>query len=160
MKRDLHRWAYAAAGIAIIIAVMAGYSLIRPNRNTDSTVSTAADVPEDPLRQYILEQEQLRSMQISQLDDIINSDRSSPEIIDSAQRQKFEIVEKIDTEQLTAGMLRARGYTDAAVTAGDGYVTVMVRAEELSKSDAARITQLITERTGIGAENIKIIPIN
>ena len=99
-------------------------------------------------------------MQLAQLDEIINSEKSSEEIIDSAQREKIEIVERMETEQLTEGILRARGYTDAAVTEGDGYVTVMIRAQELSQTDAARITDLITERTGIAAENIKIIPIN
>ena len=159
MKRDLRRWGYAAAGLAIIIAVMVGYTLIRdPEKGTENEIASVS-VQTDPLKQYILEQEQLRSMQIAQLDDIINSDKSSQELIDSAQREKIEIVEKMETEQLTAGMLRARGYTDAAVTAGEGYVTVMVRLTELSQADVARITQLVTERTGIGAENIKIIPI-
>ena len=159
MKRDLHKWGYAAAGLAIIIAVMVGYTLIRdPEKGTENEIASVS-VQTDPLKQYILEQEQLRSMQIAQLDDIINSDKSSQELIDSAQREKIEIVEKMETEQLTAGMLRARGYTDAAVTAGEGYVTVMVRLTELSQADVARITQLVTERTGIGAENIKIIPI-
>jgi len=159
VKRDLHKWGYAAAGLAIIIAVMVGYTLIRdPEKGTENEIASVS-VQTDPLKQYILEQEQLRSMQIAQLDDIINSDKSSQELIDSAQREKIEIVEKMETEQLTAGMLRARGYTDAAVTAGEGYVTVMVRLTELSQADVARITQLVTERTGIGAENIKIIPI-
>jgi hypothetical protein len=99
-------------------------------------------------------------MQITQLDEIINSDKSSPTVIESAQNEKIKIVERMETEQLTAGILRARGYTDAAVSAGDGFITVMIRAEELTQSDTARITALVTERCSVSLENIKIIPIN
>lgn len=160
MKRNLRGWAYAAAGAVIIVLTMAVYSTVfLKTGNNDDAVQTAA-VQQDALKQFVTEQEQLRSMQLTQLDEIINSEKSSGEIVDSAMREKLKIIEKTETEQLTAGILRARGYTDAAVTAGDGYVTVMIRAEELSQSDVSRITSLIIERTDTCAENIKIIPIN
>lgn len=159
-KRDLHRWAYAAAGIAIIVVAMVIYTALDEKETGAYTEMRQTSAHTDPLKQFNTEQEQLRSMQIAQLDEIINSDKSSEAIIESAQNEKLKIVERMETEQLTAGILRARGYTDAAVTTGDGYVTVMVHAGELSASDTARITTLVTERTGIGAENIKIIPIN
>ena len=159
-KRDLHRWAYAAAGIAIIVAAMVIYQALDEKEPSAETEILQTSAQTDPLKQFNIEQEQLRSMQIAQLDEIINSEKSSAEIIESAQKEKMKIVERMETEQLTAGILRARGYADAAVTAGDGYVTVMVRAAGLSKSDTARITELVTERTGTGVENIKIIPIN
>lgn len=158
MKRNLRRWAYAAAGIAVIVAAMILFAPMEESEDSAAPVS-AAVIP-DPLKQFILEQEQLRSMQISQLDDIINSDRSSEELISSAQRKKMDIAAKTEAEQTIAGILRARGYTDAAASVNEGYAVIMVRAQQAEKNDIARITELVTSQTDITAQNIKIIPIN
>lgn len=163
MKRKLRRWAYAAAGLALLIAVMVFYA---PRDRSDGAggdadaVAADADVVRDALKQFNTEQEQLRSMQIMQLDEIINSEKSSQELVDQAQAEKLAIVERMETEQLIAGILRARGYTDAAAASGDGYITIMVRADQAGVSDIARISELVLAQTDIMLENIKIIPIN
>jgi len=112
------------------------------------------------LRRFILEHEQLRSMQLSGLDDIINSERSSQEMIDLAQKEKMEILRRLETEGTIAGILHARGYTDAAVTANDECVNIMVRALQAQAQDTARILELVISQTDVDAENIKIIPVN
>ena len=62
MKRRLHRWAYAAAGLAIMIAAMIVFA--PSDTAVQDAVPAAANIETDPLLQFILEQEQLRSMQI------------------------------------------------------------------------------------------------
>ena len=161
MKRKLQRWAYAAVGLVIMITAMAVFAP-REEKNADTAeeVAVAAYVEPDALVQFCTEQEQLRSMQLSQLDDIINSEKSSQELIDRAQAEKIDITERMEQEQLVAGILRARGYTNAAAVVGDDHITIMVRAGQLGETDAARITELVLSQSGIAAENIKIIPIN
>lgn len=158
MKRRLRGWAYVAVGLAIMIAAMAVFA---PEKTTEEPAEYAsAAVPPDPLKEFILEQEQLRSMQIAQLDEIINSEKSSEAIIESAQRQKMDIVDRMEKEQTISGILRARGYTDAAASVSDGYAVIMVRASQAEQADIARITELVTGKTDIKTQNIKIIPIN
>lgn len=114
----------------------------------------------DELSRFILEHEQLRSMQIAGLDEIINSGSASQELIDSAQKEKMEIVRRMEVEQTVAGILRARGYKDAAVAADGECVNVMIRAIQAGETDVARITELILSQSDVKAGDIKIIPIN
>lgn len=158
MKRRLHRWAYAAAGLAIMIAAMIVFA--PSDTAVQDAVPAAANIETDPLLQFILEQEQLRSMQIAQLDDIINSDKSSQELIDRAQAEKMDVAARTEIETTISGILRARGYRDAAASYSGEHITIMVRASQAEKTDIARITELVTGQTDLTAENIKIIPIN
>ena len=163
MKRRLRGWAYVAAGLVIMITAMAVFAPdddAGDGSDVQLAEDTSAFAAQDELIDFGIEQEQLRSMQLTQLDDIINSEKSSQELIDRAQAEKIEIALRSEQETLVTGMLQARGYTDAAAVMGDGYMTVMVRANQLETSDAARITELVITQTGLGAENIKIIPIN
>lgn len=158
MKRKLHRWAYAAAGITIMIAAMV---IVAPSDAPDDmSTPVSAQIEKDPLAQFILEQEQLRSMQLMQLDEIINSDKTTQELIDRAQAQKLDIVDRMETETTISCILRARGYRDAAAAYSGEFITIMVRAVQAEKTDIARITELVTGQTDLKAENIKIIPIN
>ena len=158
MKRKLHRWAYAAAGITIMIAAMVIFA--PSDVPDDMSTPVSAQIEKDPLAQFILEQEQLRSMQLMQLDEIINSDKTTQELIDRAQAQKLDIVARMETETTISGILRARGYRDAAAAYSGEFITIMVRADQAEKTDIARITELVTGQTDLKAENIKIIPIN
>ena len=128
----------------------------------ETAVQTSAAVSEgkDRLKEFLLEQEQLRSMQISELEEIINSEESSRELVDSAQTQKMEVLKKLETEKTIAGILQTRGYTDAVVTAGAESINVLISSLQAEEDDIARIRELIISQTDIGAENIKIIPIN
>lgn len=129
-------------------------------KQTVPTVSAGTEEITDPLSEFVLQQEQLRSMQLSELDRIISSEDSPQEIREAANREKLELIEKLEMEQTVSGILRARGYRDAACSAGDGYVTVLVRSSQLSETDAARITELVISSGGPDPGNIKIIPIN
>ena len=161
MKRILLRLSYVVCALGLAFCCLAA---LKPELFQKETVEAqpAAAVADsgDALSQFILEREQLRSMQIASLDEIINSDKSSQELIDSAQKEKIEIVRRMEVEQTVAGILRARGYTDAAVAAGDEYVSVMIRALQADDVDVARITELVLSQSDLEAEDIKIIPIN
>lgn len=161
MKRILLRISYAVCALGLAFCCLAA---LKPElfqtKEVETKPATAAADSGDALSQFILEHEQLRSMQIASLDGIINSENSSQALIDSAQREKIEIVRRMELEQTVAGILRARGYNDAAVAAGDEYVSVMIRALKADELDVARITELVLSQSGLDAEDIKIIPIN
>lgn len=162
MKRRLLKYVYAVCSVslALFVALVIMPKLV-PEDDADTVPAAAPVAAEaDPLDEFSLQHEQLRALQISQLDEIINSEQSSRETIDAAQKEKIEILRRMEIEQTVAGILRARGYKDAAVAVSEDYVTVMIRAIEVGDQDAARILELVLSQTDLDAEEIKIIPIN
>jgi len=161
MKRNLLRIVYAVIVVGLAVCCVAA---VRPDLFGigDGSEVAATDETEavDALSAFVLEREQLRSMQVSQLDDIINAPASSQELIDSAQSQKLEIVRRMEIEQTIAGILKARGYADAAVAASADNVSVMIKADALTEADTAVILDLVLSETDVDAADVKIIPIN
>jgi hypothetical protein len=161
MKRNLLRATYALIVVSLAVCCVAA---VRPDLfglspKTQSAVTDEAGAT-DALSAFVLEREQLRSMQISQLDDIINAPATSSELVAEAQTQKLEIVRRMEIEQTVSGVLKARGYADAAVAASEDTVSVMIRKSEVTDADAAVILELVLSETDIPAADVRIIPVN
>ncbi len=161
MKRNLLRVTYALIVVSLAVCCVAA---VRPDLFglNPKAQSVAADEGEatDALSAFVLEREQLRSMQISQLDDIINAPATSTELVAEAQAQKLEIVRRMEIEQTVSGVLKARGYEDAAVAASEDTVSVMIRKSEITDADAAVVLELVLSETDIPAADVRIIPVN
>ncbi|MGI6239570.1 MAG: SpoIIIAH-like family protein [Christensenellales bacterium] len=114
----------------------------------------------DALVSFSVEREQLRSMQLAQLDEMIHSGEGASETIDAAQRMRLELLRRQEIEQTIAGILRARGYTDAAAAASEEAVTIMIRADSLTAEMSAVILELVLSEADVAPGDIKIIPIN
>ena len=157
-------WIAAGIGFVLICTLAVAPSVFNSREEKTNTVTVFSENTEyvsetERLKEFILEHEQLRSMQLNELDEIINSDKSSAEIIDAAQSKKMEILNLLETESTIAGILQSRGYRDAAVAAGGGYINVMISGIQAELTDVARIKELIITQTDVGTDNIKIIPI-
>ena len=163
MKNILMRIAYAAAAIALSVGCIAA---LRPDLfglkdNTPHEEATAAAAPvTDPIAQFRQEREQLRSLQLSELDDMINSESTSPEMARMAEEEKLDVLRRYEIEETIAGILRAQGFVGAATCAEDDCVSVLIYADEPTQAQVAAITELVVAHTGVDAANIKIIPIN
>lgn len=161
MAEQIKRLILSVCVLAVVIfSFTTVAAVIRKERQAEAQPVLAAAEKSDALAEFALEREQLRSMQLAGLDELINSEKSSPSIIESAQQEKLEIMRRLETEQTVSGILRARGFSDAVAAASGGHVTVMVRAAQAGESDIPRIMELVVSETGLNAGNIKIIPIN
>lgn len=161
MKRNLLRVTYAVIVVGLAVCCVAA---VRPDlfglNFKAQTVATDEGESVDALSEFVLEREQLRSMQLSQLDDIINAPASSEKLVAEAQVQKLEIVRRMEIEQTVSGILKARGYEDAAVAASEDMVNVMIRKDEITETDAAVVLELVLSETDVDAADVRIIPVN
>lgn len=162
MKRNLLRLTYAVIIVGLAVCCVAA---VRPDlfgiAGMDKTVMSSDEATSvDALAVFVLEREQLRSMQISQLDEIINAPASQQTLIDAAQEEKLEIVRRMEIEQTIAGILKLRGYEDAAVAASGTSVNVMIRNNEMTDADTAIVLELVLAQTSVEAADVRIIPIN
>ena len=106
---------------------------------------------------YKTNRESVRNKEVSYLDSIIADENSDAETIKDAQDQKIQIVQQMENELTIEGLLVASGFNDAIVTVQSGSVNVVIKAEEISKEDAAKILEIVRQETGEPAQNIKVI---
>ena len=103
----------AIAAIGILSMVLASFFLGRALVFREPAVQAQAAVsavPEaDPIDAFLLERQQLRQMQIAQLNELIASDDTEREIVLRAQRQLLETLSKQEKETTIEGGLRMRG---------------------------------------------------
>lgn len=103
------------------------------------------------------ERESTRSLEIEYLDEIIAASANDSETLKDATEQKLRLVANMEAEFSAESMIRAKGFSDAAVTFHKGSVNVVIAAEELSSEEVAQILDIVKRETGEKTENIKIM---
>lgn len=101
-----------------------------------------------------------RESQFLYLDAIVNSENSSASAKEAAEKEKLDLVKKMDQELSLETQIKGRGFEDTIVTIGDNGVSVVVGAAELSKEQANQIKSIIVAETTFKPTQIKVIPYN
>lgn len=158
------------AALAIIIGT-AGY--INAGRKTDTETSQkylgeaqlvtseeAVQEESDFFAQARLDREAGRSRSIETFNTIISSENADSEAKASAQQGVLELAQNTETETAVENLLRAKGFEDAVCYINNGMANVVVKAEILDSADVAKISEVVTEQSGISQDKIKIMEIN
>lgn len=150
-----------AAGLIALSLVMAAAGWCLGRSSVDAPVAEViAPVQEDAVAAFRTEREQLRSMQKSQLNEIVHGDGTEAEIASLAQRQLIELCSREEHELTLEGLLALRGFDDPVVTVQSDSVNVLLRREIVTQQECSVILDLVCRETGVQSGNVKIIPIN
>lgn len=146
----------ALLGAAFFINVKAGEA------ETDAPLPTAAPqseayADEGYFESFRREREEVRSLEMQYLDEVISAAGSDDETLADAQRQKLALVENMETEFTIESLIRAKGYEDAAVTFHAGTVNVVVKDAELNDEKAAQLLAIVQGETEEPASSINIM---
>ncbi len=106
---------------------------------------------------YKANRENQRETEVAYLDSIINGELSDAENVKDAQNQKIQIVKNMESELTIEGLLMAVGFEDAIVTVQTGSVNVVLKKEQITKEEAAKVLEIVRKETGEPAQNIKVI---
>lgn len=107
-----------------------------------------------------LSREQSRAKNKETLMSIINNDKIASKDKKSAIKQVAELTQNAQLESAAELMLEAKGFTDAVVSIEKGNADVIVNASELTEQQLAQITDIVTRKTDISADNIVITPVS
>lgn len=143
--------------VMAVLLVVTGYLNIALNRGvveTGGNVTTA-----NFFSTYRSDRESVRSEEIKYYDAIIASAESSAEAKSSAETKKADLIKAMETELVTEGLIKAKGFEDVIVTSTTSNVKVVVKSAELTKSQVAQIVDIVKEQTGLAIDYIKIIPV-
>lgn len=105
---------------------------------------------------YKIERDKSRSQHISMLEDISKEEDGDKDTKTLAQQEVINLVKLSEQEMIIENLIRAKGFNDAIVFIHDGYVNVVVDAQQLTTSQAAQIQNVINKQIGVAIEKISI----
>lgn len=116
------------------------------------------DVPENTsyVAQAKIEREQVRTKEKDMLTEMINSPDTPEENKSVAQDRLLEIQQRIDNENAIEAIIESEGFDEVYVRIYDDTVEVVVNKAELIEQEIAQIQTIVSEKTGLSADTIKI----
>lgn len=99
-----------------------------------------------------------RTEQMTWLDSIIKSDKSTKEAIAAAENEKLTLSKMIEKERVLETLVKSKGFEEAVVTLTADKISVIVQKPGMTEADAATILDVILEQTTYVATQIAVIP--
>ena len=143
--------------VMVALLVVTGYLNIALNNNATQQVSNQ-NSNLDFYSSYRADRDASREAAILYYKGIIADETSSQEAKDLAETSRKALVDAMETELTTEGLLKGLGFEDVVLTTTNENVNVIVKASELSAGEVAKIAKIVQEQTGRSLDNIKIIP--
>jgi stage III sporulation protein AH len=142
-----------------VLLVVTGYLNIVLNGSTTLQTSSENVVTGNFFTTYRTDRQSTRDEEMAYYDAIISSATTSSEAKASAEAKKAELVEKMDLELVTEGLIKAKGFEDVIVTSSSSCINVVVKSGELTSAEVAQIVAIVKEQANVELDNIKIIPV-
>lgn len=145
--------------VMVCLLVITGVLNIVLNNNvTQSTASTTVTTGNFFVT-YRTDRQSTRDQELLYYDAILKSDTASADSKNLAESKKLSLIEKMETELVTEGLIKAQGFEDCVVTTSASTVNVIIKSGELGKSEVKKIFNIVKEQTGAEFDNIKVIPV-
>ena len=106
-----------------------------------------------------LMKEQTRAKNKEALLNIINAENLPESAKQDAVNSMIELTDITQKECAAEILLEAKGFADVVVSISGDVADVIVQADDLTEAQRAQIEDIVSRKTGIGAENIIISPI-
>lgn len=157
--RNVLKDAFAFLCAAIVLTGLlacAPRALSRKEENPKTQTEESADV----IAAFLTEREQVRNLEILQLNAVAADEGAEEEIRAQARSQLLALTDSMEKENAIEGVLRMRGYDDAVATVHPESVNIVLRASSVSASDSAAILELVMRETGQTGSHVKIITVD
>ena len=119
----------------------------------------AAPAEDDYFATARLSRKQARDNAISMLREAERDENAQQSVLNEASQTLQVLAAYTVAESQIESLVTAKGYTDCVAFIGDESVSVVVSAREggLTDADVAKITEIVTDETGMEASQVKII---
>ena len=144
----------------VALLLVTGYVNVALNSSLASKVTetNASTTSASFYATYRTEREATRTQEIQFYDSIIASATSSESAKEEAEANKIALITQMEKELVTEGIIRGKGFDDAIVTTSSSNVNVFVKSAELTSTEVAQITSIVTEQLNVEIDKIIIIP--
>ena len=136
--------------------VLGQSELVNANEETAGDPAPAED---DYFATARLSRKQARDNAIHMLQEAESDENAEESVLNEASRTLQVLASYTVAESQIESLVTAKGYTDCVAFIGDESVSVVVSAREggLTDADVAKITEIVTDETGMEASQVKII---
>ena len=115
---------------------------------------------ETTVAQAKVSREQVMAQSKETLQSIIDNKNLSDEQKQDAVDLMVALTKRAELEADIESLMAAKGFSEAVVSIGDDSVDVVVKAEELTDANRAKIEEILTRKTEVSPEEIVITPIH
>lgn len=122
---------------------------------TDDELQTTNYSSASLLTSYRASKLETRNSMLELYDSIIATS-SDAEQITQTNALISDLAKRMEKETVLEGMIMASGYEDAVVTNSDDSYSVMVKSDNLTSDDVAKILGILVKETGVSATNVKV----
>ena len=141
--------------LVLAIAVVLNFTLLGEEQTDDASTATASF-----FTTYRETRQSERNQEILYLGSVIAME--GEEFVDARQtavNQKLKLVEIMEKELLLESLLKAKGYEDVIVSVGltNDNINVVVKADEITREDTAKIYSTIKNETNTSSDMVKIL---
>ncbi len=143
----------------VALLVVTGYLNIALNNNATQQVSNQ-NSNLDFYSSYRADRDASREAAILYYKGIIADETSSQEAKDLAETSRQALVDAMETELTTEGLLKGLGFEDVVLTTTTENINVIIKAkrEDLTDAQLGQIGTIVFEQTKRPLDNIRIIP--
>jgi len=128
---------------------------------TDSSGSGSENVADNTENDYFtqarLEREAIRSKQKEELKELTSNATAGDEVAAQAQQEYLDLVRRSEIEATIESLIKQRGIEDVVVIMGStGTVDLVVKADSLSQTETAQISDIVIRHAGVEMKDIHI----
>ncbi len=145
--------------VMVALLVVTGYLNIALNNNATQQVSNQ-NSNLDFYSSYRADRDASREAAILYYKGIIADETSSQEAKNLAETSRQALVDAMETELTTEGLLKGLGFEDVVLTTTTENINVIIKAkrEDLTDAQLGQIGTIVFEQTKRPLDNIRIIP--
>ncbi len=145
--------------LVLLLAATAICNFVLAGTN-NQTVTGGASVQANYFTSFRAERNTTRSEEFVQLDSVLATYEAGTEEHTAAVARKQELVELMEDELVMESIIKALGFSDAAVAIGEsGNINVFINSSELDKDTAIRIATALHTEHNIRDGYIIIMPV-
>ena len=156
------------AALAVVIGVAGYYNAGKTGSETTETGqkylgeaqlvnSDKVAESEDFFTQARIDREAGRSRSIETFNSLISNESADNEAKETAQQGVLQLAKNTETETAIENLLRAKGFDDAVCYINNDMANVVVKTDALDSANATKISEVVTEQSGISQDKIKIM---
>ncbi|MBR2391528.1 MAG: SpoIIIAH-like family protein [Clostridia bacterium] len=140
-------------GMVALLVITGGLNMYLSK--SDENVQTTNLNSMSLLSSYRASKLETRNSMIELYDSIIETSTDSEQIT-ATNALISDLAKRMETETVLEGMIMASGYEDVVVTSTDGDYSVMVKSDNFTSDDAAKILSILVKETGASATNVRV----
>ena len=140
-------------GMVVLLVVTGGLNLFLNKEDVELQTTTTSQM--SLLNSYRASKMETRNSMLEIYDSIIASSTDQEQIIET-NALISDLASRMEQETVLEGMIMASGFEDVVVTNSDDSYTVMVKSDNLTSDDVAKILGILVKETGVSATNVKV----